>query len=119
MAQNLEKKTVTISIHRPTDTPTIHVAGTFSDPKWELLKLVAKPLAADDDADKAQSEGYIFSRAVEVPEGKYEYRFREGSEGQWFHDDNVANSKFSPALVQHVDFALYDSTSWHGVPFLT
>lgn len=78
---------VSISICRQSDSP-IYVAGTFSDPAWEPFELIPKPLDSDLDSGKT-SAGYVFSRDFEVPEGKYQYKFREGKEGDWFFDEGV------------------------------
>lgn len=91
-------ETVTISIRRPTETPAIYVAGTFSDPKWELLKLSAKPVEREDADGNSTATEYLFSRDVEVPEGQYQYRFREGSDGPWFHDKDAKHGTKSISL---------------------
>lgn len=82
-------ETVTISIRRPTETPAIYVAGTFSNPEWEPLELSAKPVERKDADGNSTTTEYLFSREVELPEGQYQYRFREGSDGPWFHDEDA------------------------------
>ncbi|OJJ41965.1 hypothetical protein ASPZODRAFT_78173 [Penicilliopsis zonata CBS 506.65] len=78
---------VTISIRRPTDTPAVFVAGSFSEPQWELLELTPSKAEAEDDAE------FVFSRQLELPAGTYHFRFREGPEGTWFHDKTIPNGK--------------------------
>jgi len=93
-------ETVTISIRRPTETPAIYVAGTFSNPNWEPLELSAKPLEHKDADGKPTKTEYLFSRDVELPEGQYQYRFREGTDGPWFHDKDVKyGTKLNHCLV--------------------
>lgn len=111
----VSKKTVSIAVRRPTESASsVYVAGTFSDPKWELLEMSAmKPAelqngAAGDDAAAAAAAAAIpvlFSRDFELPEGKYQYRFRDGLQGDWFYDDQVAYSM--SFLASYISSFLY------------
>mgnify|MGYP001075170193 CR=1 FL=1 len=90
------KHPISITIRRQSDSP-VYVAGTFSDPSWEPFELTAKPL----DSGKAFADGkseYLFSREFELPEGQYEYRFREGKDGDWFVDDGAEHGKLGNEL---------------------
>lgn len=78
---------VTISIRRSTDTPAVYVAGSFSDPKWEPFELTPKLLESEDVDGKSRPAEYLFSRNFDLPEGQYQYKFREGLDGQWFCDN--------------------------------
>lgn len=84
---------ITISIRRLTDTPAIFLAGSFSDPTWEPLELSVKPVETVKDDGKTKTTEYIFSRDLVLPEGQYQYKFREGSDGQWFYDDTVKTGR--------------------------
>lgn len=91
-------ETVTISVRRPTDTPTIFVAGTFSEPQWEPLELNVKTIEVESELDPGlYSTEYLFFRDFKLAPGQYQYRFREGATGSWFHDESVKNGKFEPA----------------------
>lgn len=92
-------ETVTISVHRPSDTPSVFVAGTFSDPAWEPLELTPKPAvpSGEDSADSAA--GYVFSRELKIPPGKYQYRFRLDSPDSWFHDEKAETGRWLPPAV--------------------
>lgn len=90
------RETVTISIRRPTETPSVFVLGTFSDPAWEPLELSAKPV--ETPGDDAATE-YVFSRDFEIPEGRYQYRFRVGSDDSWIHDEKVETGTFSSSMA--------------------
>lgn len=91
-----ESTSISISITRQSDSP-VYVAGTFSDPSWQPLELTAKPL----DTEKASADAksvYVFSRDFELPEGQYQYKFREGEDGEWFFDDSAEHGMFRMAL---------------------
>jgi hypothetical protein len=99
-------ETVTISIHRPSDTPSVFIAGTFSDPAWEPLELTPKVAeAAEEDSDN-KSAGYVFSREFQIPQGKYQYRFRLDEADSWFHDDKTETGEspeIFPRLVHQTE----------------
>ena len=86
---------VTLSVRRPSDSPVIFVAGSFSDPKWEPLELAVKTVEFKDDEGLTSTE-YLFYRDVQVPVGQYQYRFREGANGPWFHDETAKSGMFDP-----------------------
>lgn len=81
---------ITLSVRRPADTPVIFVAGSFSEPKWEPLELAVKTVEFKDDEGLTSTE-YLFFRDVQVAPGQYQYRFREGADGPWFHDETTKN----------------------------
>lgn len=89
---NTKNQSISISIRRPTDSP-LYIAGTFSEPKWEPLELGVKAGPKKGEADS--SAEYVFQREFDVPEGKYEYKFREGVDGEWFVDEGVESGRFS------------------------
>lgn len=96
MAHPLTKHPVSITIRRPSDSP-VYVAGTFSDPPWEPFELTAKPLDSGN-ASVAQKSEYLFSRDFELPEGQYQYRFREGKDGEWFFDNGAEHGTFGTSF---------------------
>lgn len=93
---NESGETITISIRRPTDTPAVFVAGSFSDPAWEPVELNSKPTEANGEEGEASE--YVFSHDFKIPEGKYEYRFRLGSDGPWIHDDGLQTGAYRCAF---------------------
>ena len=92
---------ISISIRRPSDSP-VYIAGTFSEPKWELLELSVKD-EAPKKGDADSTTEYTFQREFDVPEGNYEYKFREGKEGDWFVDEGVASGRLFFGLGLAVD----------------
>lgn len=100
MAQSQSpRESVTLAIRRPSDDPAVFLAGSFSDPKWEPLELSVKPIDVQDDEGLTSTE-YLFSREIEVPAGQYQYRFREGASGPWFHDESVKSGTSSPFSIR-------------------
>ncbi|WEW61162.1 hypothetical protein PRK78_006652 [Emydomyces testavorans] len=74
------KQSVKIAIQRPTSTPAVFLVASFTEPAWEPIELEAKPVTSTDGT----SESYEFSKTFDIAEGKYEYRFRLGSDDTWF-----------------------------------
>ena len=88
-------ETVTISVRRPIDDP-VFVAGTFSEPQWEPLELSSKMVDTEPDEEGLVSTEYLFYRELELSPGQYQYRFREGASGPWFHDEAVKHGTLKP-----------------------
>ncbi|OAL70464.1 hypothetical protein A7D00_5430 [Trichophyton violaceum] len=88
------KRTVTIAIRRPSTTPAVFVAACFTEPTWEPVELTPQLLSSKDapttEDSSTQVEEYEFSKKFELPEGKYQYKFRLGTdEDSWFCDNDV------------------------------
>ncbi|EFE42536.1 PT repeat family protein [Trichophyton verrucosum HKI 0517] len=88
------KRTVTIAIRRPSKTPAVFVAACFTEPAWEPVELTPQLLSSKDapttEDSSTQVEEYEFSKKFELPEGKYQYKFRLGTdEDSWFCDNDV------------------------------
>lgn len=80
---------VTIAIRLPTDTPSVFVAGNFSDPAWEPFELTAKPADPVQREAEVQTTEYLFARDFHIPKGQYLYRFHLKSDGSWFLDRSI------------------------------
>lgn len=92
------KRTVTIAIRRPSTTPAVFVAACFTEPAWEPVELTPQLLSSKDapttEDSSTQVEEYEFSKEFELPEGKYQYKFRLGTdEDSWFCDNDVETGK--------------------------
>ncbi|KDB25205.1 hypothetical protein H109_02933 [Trichophyton interdigitale MR816] len=88
------KRTVTIAIRRPSKTPAVFVAACFTEPAWEPVELTSQLLSSKDapttEDSSTQVEEYEFSKKFELPEGKYQYKFRLGTdEDSWFCDNDA------------------------------
>src|SRR5438034_10884061 len=93
------KKTVTITIRRPSRSPPVFVAASFTDPPWELLELDAKPLSSSSltarseeaiqVADENPPAQYEFSRTFKLGHGRYQYKFRLGLDGTWMCNEEL------------------------------
>lgn len=81
--------TVEISIRRPAASPAVFVAGSFTEPAWEAVELVA-----DADAAEGSKDGeFVFARSFKVEDGEHRYKFRLGEDGEWFVDEAVKNGE--------------------------
>lgn len=98
---------VTIAIRRPSKTPAVFVAACFTEPAWEPVELTPKLVSSKDasatEDSSTQAEEYEFSRQFELLEGKFQYKFRLGTdEGTWFCDEAVETGKLnSLSLYKH------------------
>ena len=93
-------ETVTISIRRPVDD-AIFVAGTFSEPQWEPVELNSKTVETEPDDEGLTSTEFLFYHDVKLSPGQYQYRFREGATGPWFHDEAVKHGTFELSSSRH------------------
>jgi hypothetical protein len=84
--------TVKISIRRPTASPAVFVAGSFTEPAWEAVELVSEA-AGDTEGDRE----FVFARSFKVEDGDHQYRFRlgDGVGGEeWIVDEGVESGEF-------------------------
>ncbi|OJD16159.1 hypothetical protein AJ78_03648 [Emergomyces pasteurianus Ep9510] len=93
------RSTINVAIRRSSKTPAIFLAASFTEPAWEPVELDVKPVSAAEHTEATvQTNGHVpdtlyeFSKTFEVASGKYEYKFREGLEGSWFHDEDTESS---------------------------
>ena len=82
--------TVKISIRRPAASRAVFVAGSFTEPAWEAVELVAEDA---EDNTTAQDE-VVFARNFKVEEGEHRYKFRAGEDGEWFVNEKVDSGEF-------------------------
>ncbi|ESZ92643.1 hypothetical protein SBOR_6977 [Sclerotinia borealis F-4128] len=76
-----QKTSVVIKYSKPGTAPPIYLAGSFPDSPWQPQEMEY----TNDSVDR-----YIFSKEVEVEEGKeYQYKFRLG-DGEWWMSDEDA-----------------------------
>ncbi|KAF7857165.1 hypothetical protein EAF04_009406 [Stromatinia cepivora] len=74
------KTSVVIKYSKPGAAPPIYLAGSFPESVWQ-------PQEMDYTND---SDHYVFSKAVEVEEGKeYQYKFRIGNGDWWMSDEDA------------------------------
>ncbi|KAM5430437.1 hypothetical protein McanCB49686_006184 [Microsporum canis] len=88
------KHPITIAIRRPSKTPSVFVAASFTDPAWEPVELTPELVSSKDASTTEDSstriEEYEFSKKFELPEGKHQYKFRlDTDEKTWFCDEKV------------------------------
>lgn len=70
-----QKKSAIVKYSKLGTQPPIYLAGSFSNPEWTPLPM--------QHTVNEQGE-YLFTKEVEVEEGKeYQYKFRVG-EGEWW-----------------------------------
>ena len=91
--------TVKISIRRPTASPAIVVAASFTDPAWDPVELTAETVAGKDEE---AAEEYEFSRTFKVEEGKHQYKFRLEGEEEWFCDEGGETGGFDFFLTYYL-----------------
>ncbi|APA15112.1 hypothetical protein SS1G_08690 [Sclerotinia sclerotiorum 1980 UF-70] len=74
------KTSVVIKYSKPGAAPPIYLAGSFPESVWQ-------PQEMDYTND---SDHYVFSKAVEVEQGKeYQYKFRIGNGDWWMSDEDA------------------------------
>ncbi|KAI9641420.1 hypothetical protein NHQ30_010223 [Ciborinia camelliae] len=75
------KTSVVIRYSKPGTAPPIYLAGSFPHSQWQPQEMEY----TNDSGDH-----YIFSKAVEVEEGKeYQYKFRIGDGDWWMSDEDA------------------------------
>ncbi|KAF7927028.1 uncharacterized protein EAE98_006412 [Botrytis deweyae] len=75
------KTSVVITYSKPGTAPPIYLAGSFPESGWQPREMEYKNVSNDH---------YVFSKAVEVEEGKeYQYKFRIGDGDWWMSDEDA------------------------------
>ncbi|KAF7944099.1 hypothetical protein EAE96_010509 [Botrytis aclada] len=75
------KTSVVITYSKPGTAPPIYLAGSFPESGWQPREMEYKNVSTDH---------YVFSKAVEVEEGKeYQYKFRIGDGDWWMSDEDA------------------------------
>ncbi|EMR89569.1 hypothetical protein ACHAPC_005094 [Botrytis cinerea] len=75
------KTSVVITYSKPGTAPPIYLAGSFPESGWQPREMEYKNVSNDH---------YVFSKAVEVEEGKeYQYKFRIGNGDWWMSDEDA------------------------------
>ncbi|TGO51898.1 hypothetical protein BCON_0152g00210 [Botryotinia convoluta] len=75
------KTSVVITYSKPGAAPPIYLAGSFPESGWQPREMEYKNVSNDH---------YVFSKAVEVEEGKeYQYKFRIGDGDWWMSDEDA------------------------------
>lgn len=89
MADTKSKTSVVIKYSRPGAAPPIYLAGSFPQSVWQPQEM---------EYTNESKDHYVFSKAVEVEEGKeYQYKFRIG-DGDWWMSDEDAPIGMFPSL---------------------
>ncbi|EEP80051.1 predicted protein [Uncinocarpus reesii 1704] len=96
------KQSVRVATQRPTSTPAIFLLASFTVPAWEPIELEAKPVPSTEGAASAPSEAYEFSKTFELAEGKYEYRFRVGTDDISFCNTEMPTSTDKDGNVNNI-----------------
>lgn len=75
------KTSVVIKYSKPGACPPIYLAGSFPESVWQPQEMEYTNDSKND---------YVFSKAVEVEEGKeYQYKFRIGNGDWWMSDEDA------------------------------
>ncbi|QSZ29263.1 hypothetical protein DSL72_003775 [Monilinia vaccinii-corymbosi] len=75
------KTSVVIKYSRPGAAPPIYLAGSFPQSVWQPQEM---------EYTNESNEQYVFSKSVEVEEGKeYQYKFRIGDGDWWMSDEDA------------------------------
>lgn len=86
---------VTLAIKRPSETPSVFVVASFTEPAWEPVQLDVKPLnKAEDGKENDEGVEYEFSKGFKVPEGSHQYRFRLGTEDSWICNESIETGEW-------------------------
>ncbi|KAG4025252.1 hypothetical protein MFRU_062g00050 [Monilinia fructicola] len=81
MADTKSKTSVVIKYSRPGAAPPIYLAGSFPQSVWQPQEM---------EYTNESKDHYVFSKAVEVEEGKeYQYKFRIGDGDWWMSDEDA------------------------------
>lgn len=82
------KTSVIIKYSKPGAAPPIYLAGSFPDSVWQPQEM---------EYTNDSEDHYVFSKAVEVEEGKeYQYKFRIGDGDWWMSDEDAPIGMSSP-----------------------
>ena len=73
------KQHVNVEYSSPGLEPPVHIFTSLSDPQWEAVEM---------SASKNNKGEYIFSKAFDVEEGEYQYKFRLGPGDWWVCDES-------------------------------
>lgn len=71
---------VTISFRKPGTQPPVFLAGSFSDPAWQL-----RPMQCTRDDS---GENHFTAQASVQPGLEYRYKFKLGDDGGWVLDQH-------------------------------
>ncbi|RAL63657.1 hypothetical protein DID88_003700 [Monilinia fructigena] len=81
MADTKSKTSIVIKYSRPGAAPPIYLAGSFPESVWQPQEM---------EYTNESKDHYVFSKAVEVEEGKeYQYKFRIGDGDWWMSDEDA------------------------------
>ena len=88
----------TITYVNPGTQPPLYLAGSFSDPQWELQEM---DFTQKDDGD------YQFYKEIVAESGReYQYKFRIGPGDWWVLDESAPVGMFLSFALQFQDFQL-------------
>ena len=81
-----QRSIVSITFSKPGVQPPVYLAGSFSDPPWQLTLM---------QSTVGQDTEHHFRAEVNVEEGRaYQYKFRVG-EGDWILNEDSPAGRFS------------------------
>lgn len=78
--------TVRLSYARTGTQPPVFLAGSFSSPPWEVMEMSFAEASVNDAGEDGQ---YRFYKDVDVPEGRWQYKFRIGHGDWWVLDEQA------------------------------
>ncbi|KAI4276181.1 MAG: hypothetical protein LQ337_002679 [Flavoplaca oasis] len=67
--------------------PPIYVAGSFTQPEWQLHELNCS-IVEHDGTTSSNDTSFVFHRTFDLPQGTYQYKFRLGHGGDWWVCDH-------------------------------
>ena len=70
--------------------PPVFVAGSFTTPAWQAVELDAVARGENDNMDPGSIEAKerLFCKRFDIPEGRWQYKFRLGHGDWWVCDGN-------------------------------
>ncbi|KAI9675352.1 MAG: hypothetical protein M1817_001256 [Caeruleum heppii] len=77
--------------------PPLYLAGSFSEPAWQLQEMKHEKRA---QADAHEHDEYDFFLDIDVPEGEWQYKFRVGN-GDWWMLDDQAQTVTDPSGIKN------------------